>query len=103
METYTLINVLMFLKNQQLDQYKGIDAIFNIIETNDIPEEEKMAVILAVLRKLGLEEEYVFEACDPELEEPESEERIRRFVPFRVDQFRIKIMDSIIAYDCVLN
>jgi hypothetical protein len=103
METYTLINVLMFLKNQQQSEYFGIEAIFEIIEDKLIPEEEKMGIVIMILRKLGLEEEFTYEPFDLASEEDEPAEKIRRFMPYRVDQFRIPIMDSIISYDCVLN
>ncbi len=103
METYTLINVLVFLKNQQQTEYRGIEAIFEILEDKRIPEEEKMPIILSVLRQLGLEEDFVHEPYDPFSEEPEPKERIRRFQPYRVDQFRIPILDCVIPYDCILN
>ena len=103
METYTLISVLMFLKNQQEDKYRGIETIFQIIEDKRIPEEQKIEIVLMALRRLGLEEEYAYEPVDLISDEQESEKRIKRFMPYRVDQFRIPIMDSIISYECVLN
>lgn len=100
METYTILNLLMFLKAQQKNEYRGIDAIFEILEDKRIPEAEKMPVVLSILRQLGLEEEECFE---PDHICSNHEDQIRSFVPFRIDRFRIPILNSLIPYDAVLN
>lgn len=61
MDTYTLIDLLLFLREQQKNNYHNIDVLIEIFNRKDIPPMRKRALILTGLRHLDLQECYVFE------------------------------------------
>lgn len=89
METYTLINLLTFFKNQQKHGYNAIEAILEILEDEGTPEHIKPDVVLSILRQFGLMESGL-----------EYQERI---IPYQMDCLKIPIINHIIEYDCILN
>lgn len=54
METYSLADMLIFLRAQQLNRYHGLDAIFAFMDNENIPDKDKMTVLISVLQELGL-------------------------------------------------
>lgn len=104
METYTIINLLIFLKNQQKDEYRGIEALFEILEDQRIPPEDKMPIALAIFHQLGLEEEYDERLLQTGVTGlPNSGESIKCYMPYKMDCLRIPILNCVIPYDCILN
>lgn len=100
METYSIIDLLTFLKGQQMNEYRGIEAIFEIIEDRRIPEEEKIAIVLSILRQLGLHEQLTEECFDIErsIDDP-----IKQFIPFRMDRLEVPILNTSVMIDTILN
>lgn len=91
----------MFLKTQQKNEYRGIEAIFEILEDQRVPEHEKMPIVLSVLRQFGLEEECKIEPTRNDIDE--SENSTRYFMPYRIDKLSIPILNCVIPYTAILN
>lgn len=54
MQLYSLADMLVFLRAQQINRYHGLDAICAFMDNENIPDDDKTTVLISVLEELGL-------------------------------------------------
>ena len=99
MEKYLLPKLICFLKYESETGYKNITEVLRIIDSEEIPEDEKKELILNTFREGGLMEEgFVLEISEEELEDfmsalsEEEVEDMRRQIKEQQDVFHSEMM-----------
>lgn len=95
---YSLYNLLMFFKQQQIRNYDVIEKIVSIIDSDKYTDEQMRELIFELLRESGMVEEGF------ELEEDEEEVKpLGDGIWAQVQEFELRIQDRIYRIIYYLN
>ena len=108
---YSLVQLILFFKTQSLKNYKSIDSLLYIIETDTIPDSEKGMLVIELLRHSGLFE-VGYDDGSMEIESTEMvaiqkgtnlEEIQRDGILFPVEIFELNLMNNTIRIGILMN
>lgn len=100
MKTFTLEQLIAFLKLQQTNNYHGIDVMIEVMNDERIPLDDRTQVVLSVFEELELftepEPEVIFPA-------PADLDEVKSYIGFQTDEFCLDIMNGEMFFKIVLN
>lgn len=108
METYSLLELVIFLREQQSCGYQAVNTILGIMYDTDLSEGRKKALTVSILRNYGLfeleyEEEIFFEDSE-EFQDIDPETSWEDDIMIPLGFYYCKLMDDhIVEWVVVLN
>lgn len=103
--TYTLVDLIMVLRDQRFRRYQGINVLLNIFEDDTISPNRKKFMIIAGLRAIGLIEIGYPGDRKKIVNDVASEKTNNKTKGIKVPMqlFRCHLLNAIIQFESILN